>query len=354
MGKLYFYVYPSAFQNPGGGEILLLKTREYIEREGAQVHLFNQWTDRFEKGDLLHVFGSVKEALGLMETAKSKGVKLIHCPIIWYNWQSSLRVAYTSKERLMCIARQTVKYFFPFIPSERKRMMEISDFVLAGSQMEAAQISRYFLIPQKKIRVVPYGADEIYAKADPEIFIRKHRFSNFILMVGRIEPRKNQLNLIRAINESGKELVLIGDSVSHHQDYYEKCRGEAGENVHFLGAFPSDSEELRSAFAACSVFALPTWFETPGLAALEAALAGVKIVITGEGSTREYFKDYVEYVNPADVRDIRRKIEIAMKNPESDVLKKHIQNNFTWPLSAKRNLQVYQEAGFHLTAGKKP
>ena len=67
---IYFYVYPSAFQNPGGGEILLLKTKQYLEELGVNVRLFDQWQHRFQSGDLLHVFGSVKEALGLMETAK--------------------------------------------------------------------------------------------------------------------------------------------------------------------------------------------------------------------------------------------------------------------------------------------
>ena len=47
------------------------------------------------------------------------------------------------------------------------------------------------------------------------------------------------------------------------------------------------------------MFALPSWFETPGLAALEAALAGCSVVITPFGSTREYFGDLVEYARPA-------------------------------------------------------
>ena len=64
--KVCFYVYPSAFQNPGGGEILLLKTKEYLEKAGVEVRLFDMCHDRFQEGDLLHVFGSVKEALGLM------------------------------------------------------------------------------------------------------------------------------------------------------------------------------------------------------------------------------------------------------------------------------------------------
>jgi len=42
---------------------------------------------------------------------------------------------------------------------------------------------------------------------------------------------------------------------------------------------------LASAYAACDVFVLPSMFETPGIAALEAGLAGAKIVITKYGGT---------------------------------------------------------------------
>src|SRR3989338_8858482 len=157
--SIYFYVYPSAFQSPGGGEVLLLKTKEYLEKQGVEAHLFDMWNDRLNEGDLLHVFGSVKEALGLMETAKTKGVKIIHSPIIWYNWQSTFQIAYPFKDRVLCVLRQMAKTFFPMIPSERKKMMQLADVVLAGSLMEAEQISRYFLIPKERIKVVPYGVD---------------------------------------------------------------------------------------------------------------------------------------------------------------------------------------------------
>ncbi len=339
--QIYFYVYPSAFQNPGGGEVLLLKTKEYIEKQGVEIKLFDLWNDRLKKNDLLHVFGSVKEAFGLMATAKAIGTKIVHSPIIWYNWSSSLGIEYALKERVLCLGRQAVKTFAPFIPSTRKKMMETADVVLAGSEMEAEQISRYFLVPEAKIKAVPYGADEYFAFAKPDTFIKKYGDKDFILCVGRIEPRKNQLNLIRAMNQIDKKLIVIGEPVSHHTVYYERCRKEAGPNIQFLGGLQQDSEELRSAFAACNVFVLPSWFETPGLSALEAGLAGAKIVITEEGCTREYFADMVHYLEPKSVSDIRTKIQNAIASRKTDRLKKHIREKYLWPNMAKRTIEIY-------------
>lgn len=343
---IYFYVYPSAFQNVGGGEILLVKTKEFLEKKGIKIHLFDQWNHRFQKGDLLHVFGSVKEALGLMQIAKSKGVTIVHTPIVWYNWQSSIFIPYPSNERFLCIMRQTAKTFFPFVPSERKKMMSVADVVLASSKAEAEQIVRYFLIPREKIRVVVCGADQNYETGNGDIFTQKFGLKNFVLTVGRIEPRKNQLNLIRAMKTIKHALVIIGETVSHHQAYYEKCRKESGDNVFFFGGFPPDSEHLRSAYIACDTFALPTWFETPGIATLEAGLSGAKIVITREGATKEYFKDLAEYVNPNSVTDIRAKITKTLNQPKNEALGKLIKERYLWQNTAEQTIAAYEAVGY--------
>ena len=339
---IYYYVYPSAFQNPGGGEVLLLKSKEYIERTGMKIALFNMWQDRLSASDILHVFGSVEEALGLMRAAKATGAKIVHSPIIWYDWSSSIGIDYDLKERVICFLRQLAKSFFPFVPSGRKKMMQLADLVLASSKMEGKQIHRYFLIPENRIRVVPYGTDEFFAQSKPDLFVKKYALQDFVLCVGRIEPRKNQLNLIRAMNQIDRTLVIIGDAVTHHQPYYERCVKEAKANVRFLGSLKRDSEELKSAFSACDVFALPSWFETPGLSALEAGLAGAKIVITQGGSTREYFQDMAEYANPASVSDIKSKIETALVSKKTDRLKNHIQAKYLWQNMAAQTIQLYQ------------
>jgi glycosyltransferase involved in cell wall biosynthesis len=341
-GKIYFYVYPSAFQNLGGGEVQLTKTKEALETLGADIHLFNQWEDRFGPGDLVHVFGSVKDALGLMVSAKAQGAKIVLSPIIWYNWQSSLMIDYPLKERLLCLSRQFAKVLFPALPSQRRRMMLLADLILAGSQMEAQQISRFFSIPKERIRVVTYGVEDHFRDTSKDLFIQEYGLENFVLSVGRIEPRKNQLSLIRAMKSVKRALVLIGDPVSHHADYFNKCKREAGDQVHFLGSLPHNSELLCSAYAACDVFALPTWFETPGHAAMEAALAGSKVAVTREGSTREYFQNFAEYVNPGSVSDVSVKLNKLLAAPKTTELASHVRENYTWANTASKTMDAYR------------
>jgi glycosyltransferase involved in cell wall biosynthesis len=343
--KVAFYVYPTAFQNPGGGEVQLLKTKEGLEKLGVPVKLFDPWKDKLEDFDILHTFGSVKDALPMMEAARRIGIRNVLSTICWYNWRSAWGTHGSLWKRSGAVLRHTAKVFLPFIPSERKRMMEIADLLLPNSESEAKQLRRFFLADAKKLRVVPNGVDPVFADAKPDLFLSKYSFPNFVLCVGRIEPRKNQLHMIRALNGTKVPFVLIGDPVKHYPDYYQQCRKEAGPNIHFLGGMPHDSELLRSAYAACDTFLLASWLETPGLAALEAALAGAKIVVTPEGAAREYFKEKALYAAPQCVRQIRERALASQRLPKNDALKKHIAENYLWHRVAQRTLSVYQELG---------
>ena len=322
----------------------LLKTREYVEKEGVPVKLFDPWHDKLKSFDLLHTFGSVKDCLRMMESAREAGIKNVLSTICWYSLKAAWGTYPSFKQRGISTIRHLAKSLLPFIPSERKRMMEISDLLLPNSKTEADQLKRFFNIPEEKIRIIPNGVDEKFSNAHPGPFIEKYGLKDFILIVGRIEPRKNQLNVVRALKDIKQDVVIIGDYVPAYKDYYDACRREAGKNVHFMGGLPHDSGLLPSAYAACNTFLLATWLETPGLAALEAALAGAKVVITNQGAAPEYFLDYVSYVSPDRLRDIREKTLKTAGQSKDSRLKAHIQQNYLWPVVAKKTVAAYREA----------
>jgi glycosyltransferase involved in cell wall biosynthesis len=232
--------------------------------------------------------------------------------------------------------------YFPWIPSERKRMMQISDLLLPNSRSEARQLTQFFGIPPDKIRVIPNAVDEGFSKATADAFHEKYGIRDFVLTVGRIEPRKNQLGMIRAMNKLSVPYVIIGDYVSHYQDYYNQCRKEAGSHVHFLGKITHDNGLLASAYAACKTFLLATWLETPGLAAMEAALAGANIVITQEGATKEYFGEFADYVDPCQMNQIQEAVLSSQAKNKNALLGKHIQTNFQWTVTAQKTFEAYQ------------
>ena len=342
--KVAFYSYPSAFQNPGGGEVQLDKTMEYLKKAGVKVKKFDQWNDKLEEFDIFHVFGSVKDCLGLVKTARSKGVKIALSTIFWSDFRRAINEARSLKDRAGLLVRQAAKSFFPRFPSARRELMLASDILFPNGQGEADQLAKYFSVDRNKLFVVPNGVDERFRKVSPDEFTKKYGIKDFILYVGRIEPRKNQLNFIRAMKSyNEKPIVFIGAPVSDYEDYYGQCREEATENMHFIGHVGHDSPLLEAAYASCTVFALTSWFETPGLSALEAALSGANIVITDGGCTREYFGDMAVYASPNNVTGIRLAVSEACKTPKNDKLVKHVFENFTWDKVAARTIEGYEK-----------
>lgn len=340
--KAAFFVYPSAFQNKGGGEILLEKTEEYLLKKGVHVKRFDMWNDRIEDFDILHVFGSVKDCLPLMEVAKARGVKVILESIFWSDFRRAFHEQGSIASRTDKVLRHAVKLFFPFFPSSRKKMFEVADAIFPNSENEAKQISRLFAIPMEKMIVIPNGVDRKFSEANGRLFSEKYPFKDFVLSAGRIEPRKNTLNLIRGMRGISRDLVVVGEPVAVYGWYYEMCRSEAGENVHFIGKLGHGSDLLMSAYAACDVFVLPGWFETPGLAALEAGLAGAKIVVTEGGSTGEYFGEHALYLRPDDPKDIHDKIEKAIHAGKDARLKELILREYTWDKIAEKTIEAYE------------
>lgn len=341
--KVAFFVYPSAFQNIGGGEILLLKTKEYLEKEGLECKLFDIWSDKLDDFDILHVIGAVKDCLGLMQTAKNKGLKVVLDPVFFSTFQRAFHEHGGLLRKLEACTRHLTKVVFPYFPSARREMMLLSDAVIPNSCVELRQLERLFGIPKQKMHVIQNCVDPDFEHGDKDLFISRYKIKDFILSVGRIEPRKNQLNLIKALKGSGLPLVMIGDPVSDYMDYYEECKRCGDKNATFIGRIGHDDPMLKSAYKACSCFVSQGWFETPGLAALEAGLAGAKLATTDGGCTKEYFKDFVEYFDPSNIKSIRSAIDKAIQKGHTADFKDYIKKNLLWSAAAIKNIEVYNK-----------
>src|SRR5262249_18494063 len=153
------------------------------------------------------------------------------------------------------------------------------DLLLPNSQAEAEQLLRYFDVRPEQVHVVPNGADERFVSAAPQRFASLVGVRNFVLYAGRIEPRKNQLGFLSAMHGTDVPIVTLGDVVPGHEAYLARCRRMAGDNVKFIDRIGHDDPLLPSAYAACGCLALASWFETPGLVALEAGMSGVPLVL---------------------------------------------------------------------------
>lgn len=320
MKTVLFNTYPVAFDCPGGGEIQLLKSREYLQRLGVDVVLYDMWAPQLDKIDLVHYFSVQGGSLNFCSHVKRLGLPLVLSPIIWLDREKDM---------------------YPL--DEIRKLLYLSDMVLPNSQLEAEQLMAFSQIPSGKISVVCNGVDPVFeAKVPGGVFREAYHIDYpFVLSVANIEPRKNHLNLIKALKGTGLKLVVLGNI--RDQSYYETCLKESDGLLQHIGYVEHGSELLRSAYDACEVFALPSMFETPGLAALEAAASGAKLVITHHGSTREYFAEMAVYVDPDDPADIHEGIAQALNRSRGNELRERTLSNFTWQHAAQQLLDAYNK-----------
>ncbi|QDV34215.1 glycosyltransferase [Tautonia plasticadhaerens] len=333
-----------AFQAPGGGEVQLARTARHLEAVGVRVRPFNPWTDRLEEGRLLHLFGMSREGLELARVAGARAVPVVLSPICWFEPSALWGLAPSRVKGARDLGAWALRRAVPRLPGWRRELLGIADAVLPNSESEGEQLVRLFKLDRRKIRVVPNGVEPDVAEADPALFRQRVGAGGFVLYAGRIEPRKNVLGLVRGAKRGNLPLVVIGDPVPGCESYASRCKAEGGAGVTWVPRMDADDPALASAFRAARVFALPSWFETPGLAALEAALAGCAVVITPFGSTREYFGDRAFYARPGKVGEIAGALQTAWEAGRGGTeLAELVRRRYLWATVARRTAEVYDE-----------
>lgn len=332
-----------AWSAGGGGEVQMAATTRELHHLGIDARPWRPWdADELNAGDVVHFFGSRPEFVESAEALKSRDIRVVVSTIAWFDWRNTLREPTSLVRRSRDLARYALRAALPRLPSWRRRLYHAADLLLPNSQAEAEQLIRLFQVSPAKVRVVPNGVDPCFAAADARLFQARYGDRPFVLCPGRIEPRKNQLALIRALKGTGLRLVLLGDVVSGHERYRAACRAAADDSVNFLGRVQHDDPLLASAYAACRCVALTSWYETPSLSALEAALTGTPLVLPAGGSAREYFGPLARYVAPHNLPEIRAAVSAAAAEPRSSNLAILVNRQFTWRHVAEATQAAYE------------
>lgn len=342
-GSVYLHAPSFAFQAPGGGENQLVQTGRHLEALDVSVRLFSPWTDRLDHARALHLFGMSREGLELATLARSRGVPVVLSPICWYEPRALWTLEPTPARKLKALGGWSLRRVIPRLPSWRRSLLRLADRILPNSDDEARQLARLFRIDAGRFSVVPNGVLPEFGWATPDLFHEHVGEFDFVLFVGRIEPRKNPLEVVRAARRLGLPLVVIGEAPPRFEDYERLCRREGGERVVWLEPRDHRDPLLMSAYAAARVFALCSWFETPGLSALEAGLAGAAVVLTPHGSTRSYFGDGAIYARPNRPEEITSAIAKAWSKGPAPGLAGRIASNYLWDHVAQKTAEAYDQ-----------
>ena len=188
------------------------------------------------------------------------------------------------------------------------------------------------------VEIVHLGCDTPSLNSSRELFIKETSLSDFVLCVGRLEARKNQLMLLKALEDSELTVVFATSGFTYQPQYEALCRNfkRKGKTV-FLPKL--SSEMLKSAYMAAKVHALPSWYELPGLVSLEAAECGCSIVGTKWGTLYDYLGEDAYYCSPDDIDSIKNAVCAAYYSPK----RKTNLENWTWDFSVAAVNNIYSK-----------
>lgn len=333
-----------AVEARGGGEIQMEATAAGLRELGVDCRPWRPWEDSLCDDTVVHFFGSRAEFVPLAIAARRAGAKVAVSTIAWFDWRNIWREADSTAYRAWATLRYAARCVRPQLPSWRRTLYQTADVLLPNSKAEAEQLTRLFRVPAERITVVPNGAESRFADADPQLFIAEYGFRDFLLSVGRLEPRKNQMQLIRAARDLRLPLVVIGNAEPKHRAYADACRKSAGREVLFLDRLGHDDPLLASAYAASACTALVGWYETPGLAALEAGMTGTPLVLPEGGCAREYFGELAEYVPHNNLGALTAALSRSLERGRSRELATLVLEHFTWRRAADATWEAYANA----------
>lgn len=336
--KFIFGSYQAISILEGGVKTQVLSLKTELEKNGHQVILFDCWENySFKDTDFIHLFCAHIGTYHLAKSIKALGARIILTPVIYS--RRSPKLIRTALPFTKYLAKIGILHPYQ-IASE---LCEMSYIITPNTQQECLLIKSGFNIEASKIYLLPNGVNERFYHADPTIFTSKYKIKNFILYVGHIGwPRKNVLNLLKAVKDIDFPLVLIGKLIDNEYGYACLNLIRSRKNTLLINDLEHTSPLLASAYAACDTLVLPSWYETPGLVALEAALAGAKIVITPYGGTKEYFKDYAQYINPFSIKSIKDAIIKSLEQQKDNLLREYIYKHYLWSHAAQKLIDIYK------------
>ena len=344
-------------RKPGGDIVHAQRTATALRALGADVDLVFSDAPDPRGYDVAHVFGIFEPERAAKQIA---AIKAQHTPLvlspIWLDLRDFFAVAPQVERALAAHSAAAVEQRLARlhrIDSElpwrgsiarnagrrlvaQRALALAADVLLPASEVEAYLYGERLRVSRVPFVVAPVGVD------DDAFAVVRSDVRSGVLCAARVEPKKNQAALLYALRDVDVEVTIVGGA--YDARYLALCRRWATPRTRFIEHAPhADVVQMMSRAA---VHAHPSWLESPGLASLEAAATGARIVTGDRGCEREYFGPDVDYADPADPAAIRAAVLRALdRGPRDrgDALERRL-GALTWQRTGTATLEAYARA----------
>ncbi|PAW92353.1 hypothetical protein CKK33_02135 [Mucilaginibacter sp. MD40] len=248
----------------------------------------------------------------------------------------------------------TERFYF----KQMKRLASGSDTVIAISASEKERLISNKVSGCLNTHVVYHGIDQNFK---PRSFYNNNEVQSvlnnygmpekYLLFVGRVNVRKNLLNLVKAILYIGDQnipLVIAGER-NNLTDELETLIAQYNISHRIIITGHVPEADLRLIYACATIFCFPSYAEGFGLPPLEAMKCGVPVIVSDRTAMPEVCGDVAIYIDPDNPRDIALKIDTLLNNTDlySEKVAKGLEHveRFTWSRSVQQILTIMEEAG---------
>ncbi len=354
--RVAFITRSSLFSSAGGDTLQVLNTANYLGKLNVTVEIkMTHEKINYNEYDLIHFFSIIRPA-DILGHVKKLSQPFVITPLLIdysefdkqyrkgisgkiFRFVSADRIEYLKTIARWLRGREHLTSFAFLARGQRHSIQKIlreAAMVLPNSQTEYEFLTDRYGIKKHYVEV-PNGVES-------KLFTNSwkcEKDTQMVLCVARIEGLKNQINLIRALNNTEYQLYIIGKPAVNQKTYYNECQRIAAKNIHFIGHLTQ--EELVPYYEKAKIHILPSWFETCGLASLEAAAMDCAIVITHKGYAAEYFQDYAFYCDPSSPASIKQAVDAASASVTSKIFQQKISSEYTWQNAAIKTHEAYKK-----------
>jgi glycosyltransferase involved in cell wall biosynthesis len=236
------------------------------------------------------------------------------------------------------------------------RTVRLASKILTLSEFSSASIQRAYGVAADDIVVVPLASSQDFRPLhiDNAVDAVRTRFQvpmPYILSVGDLQPRKNQIGLIHAFAEMAKNfpqlrhrLVFAGKETWFAPKVRQAARQSGvGDRIRFLG-FVTD-RDLLHLYNACDLFVFPSFYEGFGLPIVEAMACGRAVACSKTSAMPEVADGAAVLFDPYSTEQMTRAMSDLLRDAElrtrMERLGQQRAAQFSWQQSARKTLEVY-------------
>jgi glycosyltransferase involved in cell wall biosynthesis len=207
-----------------------------------------------------------------------------------------------------------------YLSSIVPKQIDQASRVIAVSQTTKQDLVERMNVEESRISVVPNGVEDRFFQASPLNYERREALGlpeDYLLIVGTLEPRKNHLNLFKAIQLLDRRVdlpLVVAGRRGWEDDLIVREAAKLADQGRVILADYVPDLDLPGLYAGARTVIYPSWYEGFGLPVAEALASGAPVVASCAPALKETGGDSVLYCDPAKPECIAEKIELAVQD----------------------------------------